>query len=95
MSLSLLIKSKLFLQQLRGVGKLSLRMCCKKVARLCNGLPVEETIIFKGNPFLCIFGKPYALGRMTLLELSRKYSLLEILIETIFLKFSLIFQLIY
>jgi len=39
--------------------------------------PVEETIILKGNPFLCIFGKPYALGRMALLELRREYSLSE------------------
>jgi len=77
MSLSLLIKSNLFLQQLRSVGTLSLMMCCKKMARLCNGLPVEETIILKGNSFLCIFGKPYALGRIALLELSREYSLSE------------------
>jgi len=77
MFLSLLIKSKLFLQQLRGAGKLSLRMCCRKVARLYNGLPVQETIILKENPFLCIFSKPYALGRMVLLELRREYSLSE------------------
>jgi len=53
----------------------SLSGCGKKVARLRNGLPVEETIILKGNPFLCIFGKLYALGRIALLELSREYSL--------------------
>jgi len=38
------------------------------VARLCNGLPEDKTMILSGCPFLWILGK-YALGRMGLDEL--------------------------
>jgi len=50
----LLIKSKLFLQQLFDISKLSRNIFCKKMAKLCNGLPVEDTMILRGNSLLWI-----------------------------------------
>jgi len=47
--------------------KLILRIFCNKVTELCKKLPMDDTIILNGKQFLCILGKPYALGRMALI----------------------------
>jgi len=52
------INCELFMIWLKCGGKLLTKILCKKFAKLCNGLPVEDIIMRKGCPALWILGSP-------------------------------------
>ena len=68
LSVNLLWNSKLFFIILIAGGIFSKIISCKKPANEYRVVLIEETIILKGTPSLCIFGKAYAFGKMESLD---------------------------